>query len=343
MSEVGPDEKVYSVFKISKIVDALREEGVPLEAALEGIHISEAELSSPLTKVSVNQIVQSYRNALTHSQNPSFAFEVGSKFHVSTFGIYGLAVFSGTDFRQTAGFAVQYYQLTAPLVEVTFEEQRSWAAWGITVLPFKHLDAALHDFIVELQFGALLCVHRDVMGSDFHLTQIQLTSQRPSPAARHVEQFGCEVLYEQPQNRLLFPSEWLDKKPSLGNSVTYAQVAEICDKLLTELKQNTGVAGKVRQVLLANLESPPDANALAGQLGLSPRTLRRRLQQENTSYRELIDDLRAQTAIRYMRDTRLTLENIAFLLGFSDPAAFRYAFRRWTKAAPNEFRRSVRA
>jgi AraC-like DNA-binding protein len=141
----------------------------------------------------------------------------------------------------------------------------------------------------------------------------------------------------------LFPAEWLDKKPALGNSVTYTQVAEICNKLLGELKQNTGVAGKVRQVLLANLESPPDADTLAEQLGLSPRTLRRRLQEENTSYRELIDDLRAQAAIRYMRETRLTVENIAFLLGFSDSSAFRYAFRRWTKTAPSEFRRSARA
>lgn len=342
MSEIGPDEQVYSVFKISKIVDALKEEGVPLRAALEGIRISDAELTSPQTKVSANQIVQSYRNAIRCSRNPSFAFDVGSQFHASSFGIYGLAVLSSIDFRQAAAFAVQYYRLTAPLVEVTFEEQPSWAAWGITVLPFRQLDTALHDFIVELQFGALLCVHRDVMGPDFHLTQVQLTTQRPSGAARHAHQFGCEVLYQQPQNRLLFPAEWLDRKPSLGNPVTYAQVADLCDKLLTELKQNTGVAGKVRQVLLANLESPPDADALAGQLGLSTRTLRRRLQQEQTSYRELIDDLRAQAAIRYMRDTHLTVENVAFLLGFSDPAAFRHAFRRWTNTAPNEFRRSVR-
>jgi AraC-like DNA-binding protein len=211
------------------------------------------------------------------------------------------------------------------------------------VLPFRRLDTALHNFIVELQFSALLRVHRDVIGSDFRLKQVQLTSQRPSSDARHAEKFGCEVLYEQPQNRMLFAAEWLDKKPSLGNPVTYAQVTNICDQLLAELKQNTGVAGKARQVLLANIDAPPDVDTLAGQLGLSTRTLRRRLQDENTSYRELIDDVRAQTAIKYMRDTRLTVENIAFLLGFGGPAAFRHAFRRWTKTAPNEFRRSVRA
>jgi AraC-like DNA-binding protein len=343
MFEIGPNEKVYSVFKISKIVDVLKEEGVSLQAALEGIRISEAELTSPLTKVSANQIIQSYRNALKCSQNPGFAFDVGSKFHVSTFGIYGLALLSGIDFRQTVAFALQNYQLAAPLLDVTFEERNASAAWCITVLPFRPLDTALHDFIVELQFSALLCVHRDVMGPDFRLAQVQLNAQRPSSGARHAERFACEVLYEQPQNRLSFPAEWLDKKPALGNPVTYAQVTNICDQLLAELKQNTGVAGKVRQVLLANIDAPPDVDTLASQLGLSTRTLRRRLQQENTSYRELIDDLRAQTAIKYMRDTRLTVENIAFLLGFGDPAAFRHAFRRWTNTAPNEFRRAVRA
>lgn len=343
MFEFGQDEKVYSVFKIGKIVDCLKAEGVPLQAALEGIRVSETELTSPQTRVSANQIVQSYRNALRLSRSPSFAFDAGSEFHVSTFGIYGLALLSGIDFRQTVAFGLQYYQLAAPLLAVTFEERNATAAWCITVLPFKSIDTELHDFIVELQFSALLCVHRDVMGSDFRPSQVQLTSQRPSSGGRLAEQFGCEVLYEQPQNRLSYAAEWLDKKPALGNSVTYAQVADICDQLLTEMKQNTGVAGRARQVLLAKLESPPDADALAGELGLSSRTLRRRLQEENTSYRALIDDLRAQAAIRYLRDTPLTVESIAFLLGFSDPAAFRHAFKRWTKTTPNEFRGSLRA
>jgi AraC-like DNA-binding protein len=342
MFEIGPDEEIYSVFKIGKIVDCLMAEGVPLTAAMEGIHIAEAELTSPLTKVSANQIAQSYKNALKYSRSPSFAFDAGSEFHVSTFGIYGLALLSGIDFRQSIAFGLQYYQLAAPLLNATFEERDSSAAWCITVLPFRSLDTALRDFIVELQFSAVLRVHRDIMGPDFRLTQIHLNAQRPTQGAHHAEKFGCEVLYEQPQNRLLFPAEWLDRKPALGNPVTHAQAAIICEQLLTELKHNTGVAGRVRQVLLTNLESPPNVDTLAGQLGLSTRTLRRRLQEENTSYRELIDDLRAQTAIRYMRDTRLTVETIAFLLGFGDPAAFRHAFRRWTKTAPNEFRRSLR-
>src|SRR6202022_3116053 len=107
----------------------------------------------------------------------------------------------------------------------------------------------------------------------------------------------------------------------------------------SELKLNTGVAGRVREIFLANLGQPTNFERVAGHLKMSSRTLRRKLEQEGTSFRELIDELRAHAAIKYVRDTNLTIEDIAFALGFSDAAAFRHAFRPWTKSAPHEYRR----
>jgi AraC-like DNA-binding protein len=343
MFAIGPNDKVFPAVKIAKIVDALAGEGVPSADALAGLGMSNAQLNAPATRVSANQIIQCYRNALNCSKNPDFAFEVGRSFHVTTYGIYGLALLSGVSFRQIIDFAVQYHQLTAPLMEVRFEEQPGAAVWIMTAFPFPQLDGPLHDFIVDLQIGAHLCLHRDVMGQEFYPTRIELITAKPRPSQRRAEQCGCEVLYGQPQNRMLFASDWLDRTPSLGNRVTHSQVAQICDQLLTEMNQSAGLAGKVRQLFLANMERPPGFEALASQLGLSARTLRRRLQEEGTSFRELIDDLRAQVAIKYVRDTNLTVESIAFLLGFSDAAAFRYAFRRWAQVPPNEFRRASRA
>ena len=80
------------------------------------------------------------------------------------------------------------------------------------------------------------------------------------------------------------------------------------------------------------------SSAVAKQLYMAPRTLRRKLRAENTSFRELMDELKMQVAIKYLRDTDLTIENIADALGFRDAANFRRAFRRWTKRAPHEYR-----
>jgi transcriptional regulator GlxA family with amidase domain len=73
---------------------------------------------------------------------------------------------------------------------------------------------------------------------------------------------------------------------------------------------------------------------------MSERNLRRKLQEEGTSFTRLADELRAQVAIKYVRDSNLSVEDIAFALGFSDAASFRHAFRRWTDATPQDYRRA---
>ena len=83
---------------------------------------------------------------------------------------------------------------------------------------------------------------------------------------------------------------------------------------------------------------PTSIEDVANALNTSVRTLRRKLRDESTSFREVVDELRKEAAIRYLRDTELSVEDVAELLGFSDAANFRHAFRRWTSAAPSQFR-----
>jgi AraC-like DNA-binding protein len=182
------------------------------------------------------------------------------------------------------------------------------------------------------------------MGPSFAPQEVHVT-YAPSVAAPqdYRETFGCPVFFEQSENKLVFDATLLSARPDLGNEVTYATVSRLCDELMDELQLRTGVAGKVREALLVNLARPTSLDAVARYLKMSSRTLRRRLSEENASFRELLDDLRMQVAIKYLRDTDLTTEAVADALGFSDASNFRHAFRRWTKAAPQDFRRIPRA
>ena len=340
MSKLGPNEKIYPVVKIAMVVESLKDEGVSPKDALAGIHVFETQLGSPAIRVSANKVIESYRNAIRLSRNPHFAFRTGLRFHVSSYGMYGFAILSGTDFRRTMTFAVEYHQLAAPLVDVQFSEQGELAAWTMVPVPYPQVDAELYKFIVELQAGVHVSLHRDIMGQLFYPAELHFTFGRPRGAKKGVGVFGCPVLYGQPENKLIFDTEWLNGTPTLGNEVTNSQVTELCDRLLSELKLSTGLAGRVREIFLASLGRPMSFDLVAERLRISSRTLRRRLEQEGTSFRELIDELRAHAAIKYVRDTDLTIEDIAFALGFSDAAAFRHAFRRWTKGAPHEYRRA---
>jgi AraC-like DNA-binding protein len=340
MTKLGPNEKLYPVVKIAMVVESLRNEGVAPKEALAGIQISEGQLASPAVRVSANQVMQSYRNAIRLSRNPHFAYHTGLRFHVSTYGMYGFAILSSPDFHRTMAFAVNYHQLAAPLVDVEILERGEYAVWTMAPIPYPQVDAQLYKFIVELQVGVHVSLHRDIMGQMFRPSELHFTFGRPRGAKKDVEVFDCPVRYGQPENELVFDVSWLNGKPNLGNEVTFSEVSQLCDRLLSELKLSAGLAGKVREIFLAGMGQPTSVELVAGRLKMSSRTLRRKLKQEGTSFRELIDELRAHAAIKYVRDTDLTIEDIAFALGFSDAAAFRHAFRRWTKSAPHEYRRA---
>jgi AraC-like DNA-binding protein len=229
--------------------------------------------------------------------------------------------------------------LAAPLVTFSFAERNGLAIWNIDPILNPLIDQRLYRFVTEMQIGVHLSLQSDVMGSSFHPREIRLTY---APADDFRLSIGCKVHFEQPANQFIFDDTWMDKAASLGNRTTYEVIVRLCDELLADMSLRTGIVGKVRARILQDVARPPTFAAIAEVLGTTTRTLRRQLTRQGTSFRKLVDELRAQVAVKYLRDTVMTNEDIARAVGFRDPANFRHAFRRWTGKTPGQFRRGVR-
>jgi AraC-like DNA-binding protein len=252
--------------------------------------------------------------------------------------MYGFAMLSSMDFRQTMRFAERYHQLAAPLIDMAFSEEHGLGVWTITPRPHPKMDASLYRQVVELYFGIHTSLHRDIMGPEFAPSELRVTFETPSDPAAYAGVLGAPIRYRQPRNQLLFDARWLDHRPSLGNALTYEAVLEVCDRFVDELQQRAGIVGSVRHLLLTNLMQNLSLDEVARKLAMSVRTLRRRLADHGASYRQITDELRRDVAINYLRDTDMTVEDIGYALGFSDAANFRQAFRRWTSMTPQQFR-----
>jgi AraC-like DNA-binding protein len=316
----------------------LAREGISASQALTGVGLSEQQVTDPATRVCLTQVITCCRNAIALSADPMFAYRTGLHFHMSTYGMYGFAMLSSMDFRQTMQFAARYHQLAAPLVDMAFADEDGLGIWTLEPRRHPQMDASLSRQVVEMYFGIHTSLHRDVMGSDFAPSELRVTFEAPSDPAAYAGVLGAPVRFCQPSNQLLFDARWLDRRPSLGNALTYAAVLKVCDHFVDELQQRAGIVGNVRHLLLTNLMQSLSLQKVARDLGMSVRTLRRRLAEEGASYRQLTDELRRDVAIHYLRETAMTVEDIAYALGFSDPANFRQAFRRWTSATPQQFR-----
>lgn len=193
--------------------------------------------------------------------------------------------------------------------------------------------------MTEIHLANVAALHADVMGADCMPRQLRLIGAAPAHAALYAAHLQCAVEFGQPANELVYAAAWLQRAPRLANALAAVTLRQSCTTLLAELQRNSGFAGQVAQVLAERPGRFPDVEAVAERLHMTPRTLRRKLEAEGTSYLQLLADLRRSLAIDYLKHTALSTEDIAEALGFSDAASFRHAFRRWTLKSPSEFRR----
>ncbi len=229
--------------------------------------------------------------------------------------------------------------METPVVEIAFSEEGDEGHWTIVPVPLPDIDARLYRFIVDLQFGITVSLSRDIMGPSFAPKELRVTYGPTSATNKYENIFGCPVLFRQRKNCFVLDREWLGRSPELGNELSYVEAVRLCDQLLKNMQTRIGIAGDVREILLHNLARPLSIASVSTRLNVPVRTLKRRLQRRGTSYRQIADELRTEIAIKYLRETELSVEEIASCLGYSEPASFREAFRRWTRKTPNEFRR----
>ena len=153
----------------------------------------------------------------------------------------------------------------------------------------------------------------------------------------------CPVKFEADRSELVMCSRMLER-PSVHANAGIARVHEDLAKELLARQVHEGLAHSVRQALAHQLESgPPDLASVAGELAMSPRSLQRRLAEEKTSFRDILERLRRDLARRHLEHTTISISEIAYLAGFSEVSAFTRAVRRWFGRSPAQVRRDSEA
>jgi AraC-like DNA-binding protein len=331
-------ERVYESTKLAALFDILVHQGCPAGEILRNVNLTVEEVHSPKSRISLTELMTACKNAIRLSSDPHLPYRIGTSIHISAYGMYGFAILCCPDFRKAMAFAELYHALAAPLATIEFTEEDGVANWVIEPNPRAATDPQIYRFITEMQIGIHISLMRDIMGAAFTPEQITLAYPKAHDFGLTADQIGCRLSFASSTNQIMFRSEWLDQAANLGNKTTYPAVVAICDDLLNDLKSRIGIAGEIRAFLLRNITNPPTLATIAELLEVSDRSLRRQLREQGISFRGLLDELRMQIALKYLRTTRLANEDIALALGFSDATNFRRAFRRWTNKSPTEIR-----
>jgi AraC-like DNA-binding protein len=150
--------------------------------------------------------------------------------------------------------------------------------------------------------------------------------------------YGCQ------RNELVLDRALLDRPQRHSEPRLLALLDRQLGALLSALPDSRRFRAAITRCMMEELPGrEPGVTMIAAKLRMSERTLQRRLQGEGTTFAEVLSDLRRDRALHYLRDRRLTICEVAFLLGFLDTTAFHRAFKRWTGRTPAEYRRSARS
>lgn len=307
------------------------ENGMTESACLAGTALSAARLADPATQVEAGQELTIARNLLSHvGDRPGLGADAGRRYTVGALGVWGFALMSSPTVREVIRLGVRYAELSFAFIRPIYEEGEREAA---VVFADEEIPADVRAFFVERELAKIATMMPLATGMS-RAVRLETTFTGDRAAALRARMTGADLRTGMARHRIVFDRAILDAPLPQADEVTARELEQQCLALLEQRRKRRGVAGHVRSLILAELDSGPTTETVAAQLHVVPRTLRRQLEAEGTSFRELIDEVRATIADQLLAIDGLTLADIAGRLGYHDAAGFTRAYRRWTGGTP---------
>lgn len=333
------NQKIFVPYKIATLIETVAPANIPAEAVLERTELTPDEVHDPNTLTSIRQYLTACENIIAAGADLTVAFSVGSRLHLSAYGMYGYALICSPTMREFFDFAVRYHVLATPTLRLGWRLEGDLAIWEFHEVYSEVMSSELRTFLIHQQMLQTFTHVRDVAGLDNVPVRanFSVADARSRPDCERI--LGCPCHFDQPAHELHYPARLLERAPELGNRLTRVMLEETCDRLLGKYRMPSGITGEVYQLLLLAPNLFPSMQSIALKFGMTERTLRRRLSDEGRTYAEIVDDVRKTLAMEYLRTTRMSAEDIAWKVGFSDAANLRRAVRRWTGKKLNEIRR----
>jgi len=276
------------------------------------------------------------RDALASTQEPALGLLVGERLRINTHGMLGYAAMNSSSLRQALVLFERFVPVRTTLVTVRHEVDGEHVR--VHFEPARPLDE-LEDLVCEaVMLTVKNLVDHITMGA-CPVRQACFRGPEPAYAALAASMFRCDVAYGAGWSGLVLPLAGIDQPLSTADPASAEEAVRLCQRELDRRHADDGLANRVRRLLLDKPTGFPSLVVTARLFNMTPRTLHRRLQDEGTSFAALLDEVRHQLALQHLKAGRLTLQEIAFHLGYTDPANFRRAFKRWEGVAPSTYPR----
>ena len=269
-------------------------------------------------------------------QGASVTLRIGGSMRCDDYGAFGLAWKTAVDLRSSYQRAERYGVVLTSVSRYALVTDNGRHFLELRRDGERRLGMRLSN---EQTIAALTQISREVSGSNFKPDAVHFKHAAPSDTSAHEAWFACPVHFDAERDALQVSEAALATPNRLGDASVSDFFEAHLKKTLSDLTDDSALAKRVRiEVSQSLAEGVPTLSEVAASLGMSGRTLQRRLAEQGHAYQDLVDAARRELAERLLRDTDYALAEIAFLTGFSEQSAFTRAFKRWAGQTPRSFR-----
>lgn len=322
-----------------KLIDVLEKHGISAAPMLNKAGITAKELEDRESSVPIAKYLAFVEAVVLDSAIPDLGFLVGEHTSPLEHGVLGYALLSSPNLKESLVRYERYQNLPGPLLKVEFSHNEQQAYLIAEPVPggWQLSPAAQRYFLQEWlvgwkQWAAIIDEHATFF------QEVRLALPADGLEAVYEQHLGCPVSFDHGVTEALFPVEYLDKPLEYADSTIGGLCAKQFEHLLDALKLHRRLEAEIHCHLANSPGTIPSMVEMAEKLCMGVRTLRNRLQRENTTYQQIVIEFRMAMARRYLAETRLSANEVAELVGYADTASFYHAFRKVFGTTPQQFR-----
>ncbi len=319
---------------VGTVLAAAERQGVARGALLAQAGIAPEELAAE--RWPIDHITRLWRAAVHCTQDAGFGLKAGAGVGPASFNVVSYLLQSAPTLRAALALVQKYQRLISDggrFQTITGPE----ACWVVYHPRKGALAFSPHQ--IETVLASVVVIARCDTGSALRPQRVQLSQARIGPLAGYREVFQCPVDFEQAFSGVLLANAQLDAPLPQANAQLAQAHQQQAAARLAALSRQDGLEQTLRMWIASQLQGQAPARAQAARaLGLSERTLARRMRAEGLSYSALLDGVRRDAALQAVAQTTRALSDIALALGYAEPSVFTRAFRRWTGATPGQWR-----
>jgi AraC-like DNA-binding protein len=323
------------------LLDLAARRGADRQALMDAAGLDPATLRDPDARLPFARYVELMRTAEAATGDEGLALRFGAEIGMAEISILGLIM----EASPTMGVAFEQMQRygrlasdAAPSAAARFALE---VADGRLYLVDRRQDPNAFPELTEETFAWLTCGPRRFLPQP-HVLSVHVTHAAPNHASEYERVFRCPIHFGAHWNALELHPEVAAWPVAQYPRYVFGVLCERADALTARQAPESEIRTRLRSLLLDVLhQGDIGVDDAAPRLGCSRSTLFRRLREEGTSFSAVLDDLRREMAVGYLKGQRTSVNETAYLVGFSDPAAFSRAFKRWTGLSPGRFRDTV--